>query len=213
MENLLGPTRPVTVLWAYVLRCASRLSQMNILWKSVSGILLVSISLQIKSQKLWKMLVVLPMARKHLIQAFGERIGSPGLIAKITVIFEPWWWCPSSLTRCTFTAQPPRAIAFFDNHPNLVNVNKLPSGLLKNTKRNRAVLKMPDAELHIRLLSLVGFSGSLLLGGVKLLKLLGDGLTGEELPPSLKINAVPFHQGWCLARRWYRWHDSKDLHQ
>ncbi len=78
------------------------------------------------------------------------------------------------------------------SHPKLVNVNELPSGVLKNTKRKRAVLKAPDEELHVRLLSLVGFSGHLLLGEVKLLKSLGDGLTGEEIPPLIEDKCCHF---------------------
>jgi hypothetical protein len=85
---------------------------------------------------------------------------------------------------------PPRAIAFFMSHTKLVNVNEFPSGHLKHAKRKRAVPKAPDVELHVRLLSLVGFSGCLLLCDFKLLQLLRDGLTGEEFPPSLKMNAA-----------------------
>jgi hypothetical protein len=57
---------------------------------------------------------------------------------------------------------------FFQSHPKLINVNELPSGILKNTKSKMAVPKAPDAELHIRPLGLAGFSRCLLLSDVKL---------------------------------------------
>jgi hypothetical protein len=63
----------------------------------------------------------------------------------------------------------PHAIAFFKSRPKLININELPSGLLKNANRKRAVPKALDAELHVRSLSLVGFNGCLLLGDFKLL--------------------------------------------
>jgi hypothetical protein len=75
------------------------------------------------------------------------------------------------------------AIVFFKTHPKLININELPSGLLNNAKRKRVVPEAPEAELNIRLLSLIGLRERLLLGDVKLLKLLVDGLMRDKTPP------------------------------
>ncbi len=103
----------------------------------------------------------------------------------------PWLDCKDDSDLCTMVVvsilsdtmylygPPPRAIAFFKSHTKLVNVNELPSGHLKNAKRKRAVPKAPDAELHVRPLSLVGFSIRLFLCDFKLLQSLRDGLTVE----------------------------------
>ncbi len=107
----------------------------------------------------------------------------------------PWLDCKDDSDLCAMVAvsvffdtmylhgPPQRVIAFFKSHPKIININELPSGLLTNAKRKRAVPKAPDAELHVRPLNLLGFSGCLLLGDFKLLKLLGDGRMGEEFPP------------------------------
>ena len=62
----------------------------------------------------------------------------------------------------------PRAVALLHRNPELIDVNELASGHLKNSERGGAVKEAPDTELDVFPLSLVGFSGSPLLCDLQL---------------------------------------------
>ena len=68
--------------------------------------------------------------------------------------------------------QSPRAVALLHRNPELIDVNELASGHLKNSERGGAVKKAPDTELDVLPLSLIGFSGSPLLCNLQLGKAL-----------------------------------------
>ncbi len=52
---------------------------------------------------------------------------------------------------------PPSAVALFQRHPKLVNINQPLSGHLEHTKRRRTVPKPQHAKLHVQVLRLVAF--------------------------------------------------------
>ena len=69
-------------------------------------------------------------------------------------------------------------------NPELIDVNELASGHLKNSERGGAVKKAPDTELDVLPLSLIGFSGSPLLRNLQLSKALGDHIDRRVERPS-----------------------------
>ena len=75
----------------------------------------------------------------------------------------------------------PRAVALLHRNPELIDVNELASGHLKNSERGGAVKKAPDTELDVLPLSLIGFSGSPLLHNLQLGKA-GDRIDRVERP-------------------------------
>jgi hypothetical protein len=76
----------------------------------------------------------------------------------------------------------PRAVALLHRNPELIDVNELASGHLKNSERGGAVKKAPDTEPDVLPLSLIGFSGSPLLRNLQLSKALGDHIDRVERP-------------------------------
>ena len=76
----------------------------------------------------------------------------------------------------------PRAVALLHRNPELIDVNELASGHLKNSERGGAVKEAPDTELNVLPLSLIGFSGSPLLRNLQLSKALGDHIDRIERP-------------------------------
>ena len=68
----------------------------------------------------------------------------------------------------------PHAVALLHCNPELIHVNELASGHLKNSERGGSVKKAPDTELAVLPLSLIGFSGIPLLCNFQIGKALGD---------------------------------------
>ncbi len=149
------------------------------------------ISLQIYSQKLRKVFVNVLMFRTQWIQrqghtmlpyTFGGRAGSPGLIAKRTMIFlavaimavlphPKDFQCPTLLP-----------VAPLNCHTKLININEHSMWDPTNAKGGSTIPEGIGSMLHLLWLCLICLNRRDLLGDILLLQMLGYGLVGVHLP-------------------------------